>query len=313
MSDAADVTAERSVLTAGDGHRILVDDWRPATDSDVRALIQIFHGLGEHPARYGRFAGLCVQQGYAVVAHANRGHGENCEPGHLGHYADDDGWQKVIGDARLVQEEVRRRFPGLPLVLLGHSMGSYLAQSFMLLHAGDADALILSASTYASRLQLRLGHLLAGFEEWRRVARARSELLNRLGFGEFNKPFTPGRTEFDWISRDDAEVDKYIADPLCGGPYSNKLWADLTGGLLEITRPRSIAAIPKDLPILITGGADDPVGGARGLGRLAEVYENTGHSDVTLRVYDGGRHEMFNETNRDEFTNDLLRWLAGKL
>ena len=303
----------RSVLTAEDGQQILVDSWRPAADIDVRAIIQIFHGLGEHPARYERFAGLCIRQGFAVVAHAHRGHGENCDEQNLGHYTDQDGWNKVIGDALLVQEDILTRFAGLPLVLLGHSMGSYIAQSFMMRHGGDVQALILSASTYASRLQLRIGHLLAAFEVWRSGPRAKSSLLNRMGFADFNQRFAPSRTEFDWLSRDENEVDKYIADPLCGALSSNKLWHDLTAGLLEITSRRSLSRIPAHLPILITGGEQDPVGGAKGLGRLTRAYGETGHSDVSLRVYDGARHEMLNETNRDEFSNDVLNWISDKL
>jgi len=303
----------RSVLTAEDGQQILVDSWRPADDTDARAVIQILHGLGEHPARYERFASLCVRQGFAVVAHAHRGHGENCDEQNLGHYADQDVWNRVVGDALLVQEEIMARFPGLPLVLLGHSMGSYIAQCFMMRHAGNVQALILSAPTYASRLQLRTGHLLAAFEVWRSGPRMKSALLNQLSFGGFNQRFAPNRTEFDWLSRDENEVDKYVADPLCGALSSNKLWHDLTGGLLEITSRRSLSRIPAHLPILITGGEQDSVGGAKGLGRLARAYRATGHSDVSLRVYDGARHEMLNETNRDEFSADVFNWINAQL
>ena len=306
-------TCHRSVLTADDAHRILVDTWRPADGVAVRAVIQIFHGLGEHPARYERFANYCNERGFAVVAHAHRGHGEKCNAAELGHYADDDGWDKVIGDARLVQQEIIRQFAERPLILLGHSMGSYIAQAFMMQHAENVQALILSASTYAPRLQLRAGHLLAAFEVWRSGPRAKSALLNRMSFGGFNKRFAPNRTEFDWLSRDENEVDRYVADALCGAPSSNKLWHDLTRGLLEITARKSISGIPEKLPVLITGGEQDPVGGARGLGRLTNAYRASGHTDIALKVYEGGRHEMFNETNRDAFSADLLDWIEATI
>jgi len=309
MTDSLRSNAHRTNLSAEDGQQILVDSWRPLASEQVLAIVQIFHGLGEHPARYERFANVCAAQGYAVVAHAHRGHGESCARQDLGHFADVDGWSRVLSDAFVVQQNILQRFPNVPLVLLGHSMGSYIAQAFLLRHPDAVDALILSGSTCASRLQLWLGHWLAALAVWRSGPAAKSALLNSLSFGDFNKKFAPNRTDFDWLSRDEYEVDKYVADPLCGVPSSNKLWHDLTGGLLEITSKKSIARIPAKLPVLITGGAVDPVGGAKGLARLADVYLRTGHRRVALKVYDDARHEMLNEINRDHFSEDLLRWI----
>jgi alpha-beta hydrolase superfamily lysophospholipase len=299
-------TAERVSLTAEDDHRILVDIW-PAVDPVFQ--IHLFHGLGEHPARYERFAKACNAANISIAAHAHRGHGENCAPDELGHYADDSGWDKLISDAALVQKHLVERSPDIPLVLLGHSMGSYIAQSFVIRGEGSASAMLLSGSSLAPRLQLRVAHWLAAFERWRNGPRENSALLNKLGFGDFNKAFEPNRTTFDWLSRDDAEVDKYLADPLCGGDSSNQLWHDLTGGLLEVSAKKSLRRIPADLQIMITGGSRDPVGGQKGLTLLANAYRKTGHNNVTLAIYDEGRHEMFNETNRDEFTADIIGWM----
>ncbi len=130
-----------------------------------------------------------------------------------------------------------------------------------------------------------------------------------MSFGQFNKRFAPNRTEFDWLSRDEQEVDEYVADPLCGAPSGSRLWYDLFGGLLEISRESALRKVPTVLPILITGGELDPVGGAKALTRLAAEYEATGHENVTLKLYPGGRHEMVNETNRDEVTADILAWI----
>ena len=137
--------------------------------------------------------------------------------------------------------------------------------------------------------------------------------MNALGFGNFNIPFKPARTPLDWLSRDTEEVDRYIADPLCGGPYTCSLWKDLTSGMRSISSHDALRKIPGALPILLTGGSRDPVGGEKGITSLARHYEATDHSDVTVRIYPDGRHEMFNETNRDEFTRDLLNWIEGKL
>lgn len=302
--------AQRSTLSAEDGREILLDYWGNAQPT---AVVQILHGLAEHPARYARFAAQCNRQGYAVFAHNHRGHGENCAEEDLGYFADENGWERVISDVRVVQQEIRQRFHDKPLVLLGHSMGSYVAQGFVMQHPQDVDALILSASTLAPRLQLVPGHLIARFIAWRRGPRARSTMLNQLGFGDFNKRFAPNRTAFDWLSRDDAEVDRYIDDPLCGVDSSNGLWVDLTAALLKIRKPGSMRMIPAPLPILITGGERDPVGGRKGMNLLADAYRGTGHQNVSVKVYADARHEMFNEINRDEFTADVLGWIESNI
>ena len=301
------LTAERQSLQAKDGRRILIDIWNP---SQPKALIHLFHGLGEHPARYERFANHCNSLGFAVAAHNHRGHGENCPEDELGHYADKDGWDKVISDAALVQDELIRQLPNIPVILLGHSMGSYIAQSFLMRGHGSVNALVLSATAFNSRLQLRIGHWLAAFESMRGGKRNKSALLNKMGFGAFNKPFQPNRTEFDWLSRDENEVDKYVADPLCGADSSSGLWFDMTGGLLEVSSLKALRKIPADMPVLITGGSDDPVGGQKGLTLLAKKYEESGHANTMLKIYESGRHEMLNETNRDEFSQDLTQWMT---
>ncbi len=297
---------ETSINTT-DGHAIPVVTWAPK-DNPV-ALLQIFHGLAEHAERYARFAGAATAAGYVVVAHDHRGHGRACPESGLGHFADADGWDLIVHDAKSVQDDAGRRYPGLPVVLLGHSMGSYIAQDFVMRHPHSVSALVLSGSTWPSRLQVWLGRWLARWEALRRGRRHRSKRLNAMAFGAFNRRFEPARTPFDWLSRDVAEVDRYIADTLCGSVASATLWQDLLGGLLAISSATALQRIPSGLPVLITGGEEDPVGGRRGMTRLAAAYERSGHTAVTLKIYSGGRHEMLNETNRDEVTDDILGWL----
>lgn len=304
---------ERFAIVAKDGHEIVTDYWRPAETVVMRGTVQILHGLGEHTARYHRSAHSCISRGLAVAAHNHRGHGDFCTSESLGHYADADGWNKVIGDVLTVKSELAIRHPDAPLIVFGHSMGSYIAQASVMRDPNGVTALILSATTFPNRSQLRSARLLSRFESWRHGGRYKSELLNQLGFGKFNDRFEPARTNLDWLSRDNDEVDRYIEDPACGGPYSNRLWFDLTGGLLEISTASAMRRIPGNLPILVVGGEADPVGGKTGLTRLANAYRECGHSDVELMIYKDGRHEMLNETNREEVTHDLLAWIDKQL
>ncbi len=301
-----DFRHERSVLNAEDGHKIQLQVWHPA--GSATHIIQVVHGLGEYSDRYARFAAAATARGCIVCCHDHRGHGANSdEPGH---FADTDGWHAVATDTHIVNRRLRESHSGMPLVLLGHSMGSYIAQFYVMHFGGNIDALILSASTLASRVPLSLAYAIAKIESWRLGVRGKSTLLDRLGFGNFNKAFRPTRTEHDWLSRDEDEVDRYVADPLCGGPYSCGLWLDVIGGLLEISSDNALSRISIDLPILITGGSADPVGGDRGMGKLAMHYAQTDHQHLKVKIYPDGRHEMLNEINRDEVTSDWLAWIA---
>ena len=297
-------------LTASDDHVINVYDWRADDDVTPTAVIQVLHGLGEHAARYERFAKACNSRQLAVVAHNHRGHGALDG---FGHFADADGWDKTIADVLQVRQDIAAQYPQVPVVLLGHSMGSYIAQSFVMRHGGNNAALILSASTLSPRFEARSAHIAATVFALVSGKRRVSRLLNHQALGKLNDSFTPKRTGYEWLSRDEEEVDHYVADPLCGGQYSNQLWSDLTGGLLEITARKALASVRTDMPILILGGGDDPLGGQPGLTRLADAYRNAGHDGVALTIYPGGRHEMLNETNRNEVINDIINWVELQL
>ena len=297
-------------LDAIDGRTIPVQIWKPAS-GEPRCVIQVLHGLAEHAGRYARFGKFAGEKGIAVVAHDHRGHGNQAK--RLGHFADDDGWRKVLGDVARVQEFIRENHPDTPIVLLGHSMGSFIAQASVIRSNGDLAGLILSGSAYGSRLRIRIARLVAGLEIWRNGVRAPSDLMNKLNFQAFNNAFEPARTEFDWLSTDDEEVDRYIADPLCGAISSGGLWRDLTGGLLQIMSVAALKRIPATLPILITGGGKDPVGGLGGMTRLSKAYAASGHRNVTLKIYPDARHEMLNETNREAVMRDLIGWIQDQI
>ncbi len=293
-------------LRAVDGHQIHVQSWEP--DSGATAVIQVLHGLGEHIARYARFADAAAARGFALVGHDFRGHGPHSDD--LGYFAGKKGWNKVVDDIGTVNDWLREQYPDRPVVMLGHSMGSFLAQAFAMHYGDRLQGMLLSASAWPSRIELIPGRAIAYVEGWRLGPAAHSGLLQKLFFEKFNRRFRPNRTESDWLSRDEAEVDKYIADPLCGGPFSCRLWQDFLGGLWELGSDAALNRIPSGLPVLISGGAADPVGGDKGMSKLLIHYAQTGHGRVKIKMYADGRHEMLNESNRDEVTDDWLDWIA---
>lgn len=294
-----------TVLTAGDGHSIHAYTYLPG--GKPVGIVQILHGLGEHARRYGRFAAAANERGLAVVVHDHRGHGGHGDE--AGYFAPRRGWEKLVEDALTVHEHAVAELGELPVTLLGHSMGSFIAQNFAMLHGDRLAALLLSGSAWSSRTFLMLGHLLARIVCLRHGDTYQSESLDDMGFGRLNKPFEPTRTRFDWLTSDESEVDRYLEDPLCGGPFTVGLWRDFTKGMAAVASDEALNRIPRDLPILITGGEQDSVGGEDGMGKLALHYAQTSHSRLRVRIFEGGRHEMLNETNRDEVTRDWLDWI----
>ena len=303
------MTAAHYFVRADDGHEITVHHWDPA--GAPRAVLLIVHGMAEHAERYAPLAEYFAARGMVVHALDHRGHGMSAaSAGDIGHFADQNGWQRVINDLQAVVTQLRATYPHLPLILLGHSMGSFIAQAWAIEHGAALAALVLSGSNYGSTAAYHAGRLIAQLEKFRIGARGKSALLEFLSFGAFNHAFKPARTAYDWLSRDHAQVDLYVDDPLCGFRVSTGLWIDLLGGLIDISKIGNLARIPSKLPVYILGGGRDPVGHAgTGLPRLAAKLREAGLRNVSLKLYAEGRHEMFNETNRHEVFADLAAWL----
>jgi alpha-beta hydrolase superfamily lysophospholipase len=277
-----------------------------------RAAVHIVHGMAEHGRRYARLAGRLNAAGYMVWAHDHRGHGMNpTPPVGLGHFADRNGWRALVDDAWTVSRQLAAAHPSLPTVLFGHSMGSFVAQTLLAERGTTYRAAVLAGSNGPSWVSHRLLHALAAVERQLRGSRTPGRWVHGLVLGGYNRRFRPNRTPVDWISRDEAEVDVYRNDPLCGFPLTTQSWVDLGSGLLAIDNKDYFRSVPSALPILILGGTRDPVGeDARGLRRLAQTLEQAGVQRVTTKLYEGARHELVNETNRDEVMDDLIAWLT---
>ncbi|MGN6751481.1 MAG: alpha/beta hydrolase [Intrasporangium sp.] len=300
-------------IAAPDGTNLHVNRWLP--DGSPKAVVQIAHGMAEHSERYARFAEQLTACGYAVYAQDHRGHGSTAgTPEDEGYFADSGGFSTVVDDLHLVTIRAKAEQPGLPCFLLGHSMGSFLARSYAARFGDELDGLILSGTGGDPGLLGKVGQLLATVEGRVRGRRHKSALLNTLTFGQYNKPFRPARTEFDWLSRDEAEVDKYIADTRCGNVFTSGFYADLLGGIAEISSDATVSRVPKDLPIHLVSGSMDPVGDrTKGVQEVASQYRRLGVADVTTKFWPDARHEVLNETNRDEVSAELIAWLDAHL
>lgn len=267
------------------------------------SVLVIAHGMAEHAERYSDFARWMAARDIAVVTMNHRGHGPDCTADQLGHYSDTHGWAKVVDDLHRVLVDARERFPGVSLTLLGHSMGSFIAQSCAQQHPDALDTLILSATNRINRPELWVsGFLINGIRRFH-GKHHRSPLIAKVSFGKFNRMFQPNRTDCDWLSRDTTQVDKYCADPLCGFECTTGLWHDFIQGMLTIKPP----AWRKDLPVHLFSGTNDPVGEmGKGVGRHLKAIRQAGVYHASLKLFEGGRHEMLNETNADEVRDYVL-------
>jgi alpha-beta hydrolase superfamily lysophospholipase len=298
-------------LTAGDGHRIPLRHWPVANPV---AVVHLVHGMAEHSGCYADVAAALNAAGYSAVAHDHRCHGLAVAQGTLGNVGLQQHWRGVCHDMTVVNAEIHRRHPGLPLVLLGHSMGSFVSQYFAQHHSDQINLLLLEGSSFEAPWFTTAASWLAGLESWRQGENGRSALIHALSFGGFNKAFKKPRTDFDWLSRDTGFVDRYVADPLCGFQLANGYWREFLRGLAELYRPQAMKRLRPDLPVYLFAGDCDPVGHkGRGAERLSVALREAGCRDVTLRLYPGARHDILHETNRDEVLADLLGWLKRHL
>jgi alpha-beta hydrolase superfamily lysophospholipase len=274
---------------SADGTQITAYQWDPA--GTPRAIMQVTHGMGEHALRYEHVAQALTGAGYVVYAQDHRGHGASATPGDPGNLGA-GGWPALVADIGGLSAVARSEHPGIPLVLLSHSMGSFATQQYLLDHSDDTDAVILTGTAVIDLLEPAL------------------DLDQPLDLSLFNAPFAPARTDYDWLSRDEAIVDAYLADPMCGfgiDPASTKrMFADAR----RVADPVALSAIRPGLPVYIAAGEADPVnGGLALLSPLADRVTAAGLTDVTVVTYPDARHEILNETNRDEVIAAIVDWL----
>lgn len=292
---------------------IHVYKWEPENKNPI-GIVQISHGMSETAIRYEYFAKNLTENGYIVYINDHRGHGLTAKTiDNVGYLADSDGFTYLVEDINTLTNIIKEENEDLPIFLFGHSMGSFASQRYIMEYGNNIDGLILSGSNGKHGFILNIAEKIINYEIKKKGRLHRSKALDSLIFGGNNKKFKSPRTEFDWLSRDEKEVDKYIEDPFCGVLFTCGFFYDFIKGLQEIEDKENLKKVPLDLPIYIMSGDKDPIGkNGKGVLRLKNRYIKLGVKDVLCKLYEGGRHEMLNETNKDEVIRDILNWINEK-
>lgn len=295
-------------LRASDGRTIFFNEFLP-DDNNVKFVVQIFHGMAEHSERYLHFAEFLVSKGAAVFASDHRGHGRNCiKPGQYGVWPKRDTWFSIVDDLKVLNDASAKSFPAVPNFIIGHSMGSFLARTFITKYSNDIDGVIFTGTGTNPSWLLWVARTIACMQCACGSLSRPARLLDKLSFGSFNKNYT---SEYQWLTRDQKIVDEYINDPYCGGVFSCSFYRSFFDGLLYNNKLNNARKISKELALLFLSGDNDPVGNyTNGVKHAMGFYRKAGLRKIESKFYPEARHEILNETNKEEVYNDIYNWIV---
>lgn len=284
-------------------------------DAEPRAIVQIIHGIAEYIDRYDEFMSFLADNGIIAVGTDHLGHGKSIESEEqTGFFAYENGWDYVVRDEEVLRLAMYENYPELPIIVFGHSMGSFMARTLLIRYPDAFNAAIISGTGNQGAALVNGGLIMGNLVTGLKGAHHYSKFLNNLAFGSYNKIYDNPKTEYDWLSRDEANVQKYIDDPLCGFIPSCSLFRDMMTGVKFITNKKNLTAMNKDMPVYFMSGDMDPVGECgKGVQKAYNNFLEAGMKDVSIKLYPGGRHEMLNEINKDEVYTDILAWLDSKI
>ena len=288
--------------------------WVPEDTAPV-AVLQLVHGVAEHIDRYDDFARFLNGHGVIVVGHDHLGHGKSLpEGGTPVYFGDGCTWDTPVNDIYVLHTRLKEQYPQLPLLLMGHSMGSFLSRTYLVRYPGTVRAAVLMGTGWQKRAVLDGGLALADLLA-RRDPAATNDMVSELAFGTYNKTFKPNRTAYDWLSLDQENVDAYIADPMCGHDATVGLFREMLRGIRFNQRRENLRRMDGSIPVLLISGEDDPVGGmGEGVRRTYQAFRDAGVADCTLKLYPKLRHELLNErAQRETVYQDIWNWMEAKL
>ena len=288
-------------------------EWLP--EGSPRAILQICHGMVEYIGRYADFAQYLSENGFYVTGNDHLGHGESIVSDDMhGFFGKDKGNEYVIGDIHELRCRTTEKFPDVPYFMLGHSMGSFLLRQYIEMYGEGLNGAIIMGTGSQPGAVLKAGKMLCRTMAAFKGQMYRSSMVNNTAFGSYNKRIEPARTTHDWLTRDEKIVDKYLADPWCTFMFTVNAYYHMFRGIEYLQDPAHLAKVPKDLPLLVVSGAEDPVGDfGKGVTQAYESYKNAGIRDLQMKLYPSDRHEILNELDRQQVYEDLKNWMEERL
>lgn len=284
-------------------------------EGPVRAVVQIAHGIAEHIDRYRDFMEFLANSGFLVVGNDHLGHGKSITgEADQGVFCPEDGWGHVVKDLEILHDIVTEQYPGVKHVMFGHSMGSFLVRTYIVDYPDKYDLAILSGTGHQGKLLVGVGNMMAKYTVKKKGYDSDGTKLNELSMGSYLKKIENPRTPCDWLSRDTEQVDRYMADELCGFTAKAGLYGDMLKGVKYVTDMANISRMDPNKPVYFMSGSADPVGDyGKGVRKAYQCFQKAGVKDLSMKLYEGGRHEMLNEINRGEVYQDILNWLNERV
>lgn len=289
--------------------------YTPDEEEEILGVVQIVHGMAEHIERYEEFAEYLTARGFVVTGEDHMGHGKSVgKDGKFGYFCEQDPATVLVRDVHRLKKSTQALYPNVPYIIFGHSMGSFIVRNYMFRYGTGIAAVVLMGTGMQSKKLLNISKAVAGIQKTIFDPRHVSGLIDKLAFGAYNKEIYDAETVFDWLSRDREEVKKFIDDPLCGFIFTVNGFSTLFELISRLHLQENLERIPKDLPVLFVSGSSDPVGDyGKGVRKAYDSLHAVGLNNVQMKLYEGARHELLNETNREEVTQDIYRWIREEI
>ena len=289
--------------------------YRPDADEEVRGVVQIVHGMAEYIERYEEFAEYLTSKSLVVTGEDHMGHGKSVgKDGKFGYFCEQDPATVLVRDVHRLKKATQEMYPNVPYIIMGHSMGSFVTRNYMYRYGTGINAAVIMGTGMQPKNLLSVSKAVARVQKLFFGSRHVSELINRLAFGLYNNKIKQPDTPFDWLSRDKERVAKYIADPLCGFTFTVNGFATLFELIYRLHLQENLERIPRELPVLFISGDADPVGDyGKGVNMAYESLQSVGLKNMRLKMYEGARHELLNETNRSTVFQDIYSWIEGEV
>ena len=301
-------SSKERYIRSKDGKDIFLRLWDNV--KNPKGIVQIFHGMAEHSERYNEFADFLNSNGYIVCADDHRGHGKSLINGKVKGYIGENGFYKIVEDEKIITDIIKKEHEGLPLYIFAHSFGSFIGQEYITKYSREISGIILSGSAKQDGIDIKFGGFLAKLQNMIYQDKVEAKLIDKLSFGAFNNKVENRKTQFDWLSRNEAEVQKYIKDENCGFISPINFYYNMFNGLNNLYQKEKLFNIDLELPILVFSGDEDPVGKyGKSVEKLYNQYKSLGIKYVQIKLYEGGRHELLNEINKDEVYEFVYNWI----